>query len=106
MSRRKASLIHDQAPRKKSFPEVRKWKLRPRGDGPFQVVKQINDNAYMIDIPKREYDNIGSIEDTYMSDMYLSRPFTWNQAKNLQVLQAMFMKREELEAIEDHQIRT
>ena len=32
--------------RKERFPEQRKSKLQPRGDGPFQVLERINDNAY------------------------------------------------------------
>jgi len=32
--------------RKDRFPIQRKFKLMPRGDGPFQVIKRINDNAY------------------------------------------------------------
>lgn len=37
--------------RKKSFPLQRKSKLQPRGDGPFQVLETINENAYKIDLP-------------------------------------------------------
>ena len=37
--------------RKERFPEQRRSKLLPRGDGPFQVVERINDNAYKIDLP-------------------------------------------------------
>ena len=34
------------------FPTQRKSKLMPRGgDGPFQVLKRINNNAYELDIP-------------------------------------------------------
>ena len=33
------------------FPAQRRSKLLPRGDGPFQVVAQINDNAYKLDLP-------------------------------------------------------
>jgi len=33
------------------FPNQRKSKLMPRGDGPFQVLKRINDNAYELDMP-------------------------------------------------------
>ncbi|XP_027357450.1 uncharacterized protein LOC113866850 [Abrus precatorius] len=37
--------------RKERFPEQRKSKLQPRGDGPFQVLERINDNAYKIELP-------------------------------------------------------
>jgi len=37
--------------RKDHFPTQRKSKLLPRGDGPFQVNKRINDNAYELDLP-------------------------------------------------------
>lgn len=37
--------------RKERFPSQRKSKLMPRGDGPFQVISKINDNAYKIDLP-------------------------------------------------------
>jgi translation initiation factor IF-1 len=37
--------------RKERFPSQRKSKLMPRGDGPFQVVAKVNDNAYKIDLP-------------------------------------------------------
>jgi len=37
--------------RKDRFPKQRKSKLQPREDGPFQVQKRINENAYKIDIP-------------------------------------------------------
>jgi hypothetical protein len=37
--------------RKDRFPEKRKSKLMPRGDGPFRVLSKINDNAYKIDLP-------------------------------------------------------
>ena len=38
--------------RKDRFPEQRKCKLQPRGDGPFAVLERINDNAYKIDLPE------------------------------------------------------
>ena len=41
--------------RKDCFPDERKSKLAPRGDGPFKVLKRINDNAYKIDIPTSKY---------------------------------------------------
>lgn len=37
--------------RKERFPEQRKSKLLPRGDGPFKVVEKNNDNAYKLDLP-------------------------------------------------------
>uniref|UniRef100_A0A2N9FBE6 RNA-directed DNA polymerase n=1 Tax=Fagus sylvatica TaxID=28930 RepID=A0A2N9FBE6_FAGSY len=37
--------------RKDRFPEKRRSKLLPRGDGPFQIVERINDNAYKLDLP-------------------------------------------------------
>jgi len=36
--------------RKDRFPNKRKSKLSPRGDGPFQDLKRINNNAYQIDL--------------------------------------------------------
>ena len=41
--------------RKNRFPEKRKSKLLPRGDGPFKVLAKINDNAYKIELPGDDY---------------------------------------------------
>ena len=49
--------------RKERFPEHRKSKLQPRGDGPFQVLEKINDNAYKIDLPS-EY-NVSATFNVY-----------------------------------------
>nr|KYP51640.1 Transposon Ty3-I Gag-Pol polyprotein [Cajanus cajan] len=37
--------------RKDRFPTQRMSKLNPRGDGPFQVLQKINENAYILDLP-------------------------------------------------------
>jgi hypothetical protein len=39
--------------RKDRFPDLRKSKLMPRADGPFKVIKQVNDNAYKLDLPAK-----------------------------------------------------
>ena len=36
--------------RKEIFPTKYCTKLHPRGDGPFQVIARINDNAYKLDL--------------------------------------------------------
>nr|KYP72419.1 Transposon Ty3-G Gag-Pol polyprotein [Cajanus cajan] len=36
--------------RKDRFPTQRKSKLSPRGDGPFQILRRINDNTYILDL--------------------------------------------------------
>ncbi|KAL2465203.1 Uncharacterized protein Adt_41054 [Abeliophyllum distichum] len=37
--------------RKERFPARQCSKLHPRGDGPFQVLERINNNAYKLDLP-------------------------------------------------------
>ena len=37
--------------RKDRFPTLRNSKLKPRGDGPFQVLEKINNNAYKLSFP-------------------------------------------------------
>jgi hypothetical protein len=50
---------------KDRFPHERNSKLKPRSDGPYKVLKRINDNAYVIDIPTSKYlvSNTFNIED-------------------------------------------
>ena len=45
--------------RKERFAAQRKTKLHPRGDGPFQVLERINENAYKIDLPSH-YGNVSA----------------------------------------------
>ena len=40
---------------KDRFPKERDSKLKPRGDGSFKVLKRINNNAYIINIPTSKY---------------------------------------------------
>jgi translation initiation factor IF-1 len=37
--------------RKERFPTYRRTKLHARGDGHFQILEKINDNAYKVDLP-------------------------------------------------------
>jgi hypothetical protein len=37
--------------RKEQFSDLRKSKLMPRDDSPFKVLKKINENTYMLDLP-------------------------------------------------------
>ena len=41
--------------RKERFPQQRKSKLDPRGDGPFRVIQKLGPNAYKLDIPHDRY---------------------------------------------------
>ena len=47
--------------RKERFPVQRLSKSLPRGDGPFQILERVNDNAYKLDLPS-EY---GSVSATF-----------------------------------------
>ena len=46
--------------------EQRKSKLLPQGDGPFQVLEWINDNAYKLDLPD-EYNVSATLNIFYLS---------------------------------------
>ncbi|RVW25526.1 hypothetical protein CK203_111638 [Vitis vinifera] len=50
----------------KRFPTHRRSKLHPRGDGPFQVLERINDNAYKLDLPG-EYNISATFNVFYLS---------------------------------------
>jgi hypothetical protein len=64
---------------KERFPDHRKSKLQPRGDGPFQILEKINDNAYKVDL-LHEYDvsatfNVSNLTLFDISDDSRSNPF-------------------------------
>ena len=59
---------------------ARRWsKLHPRGDGPFQVLERINDNAYKLDLPS-EYNisatfNVSDLSPFDVGDDLRTNPF-------------------------------
>ena len=56
---------------KERFPNHRKSKLQPCGDGSFQVVERINNNAYKIDLSS-EYDVNATFKVAELTLFYLS----------------------------------
>ncbi|KAL5739350.1 hypothetical protein ACOSQ2_028530 [Xanthoceras sorbifolium] len=65
--------------RKERFPVQRRSKLLPRGDGPFQVIERINDNAYKLDLPG-EYNvsasfNVSDLSPFDVGDDLRTNPF-------------------------------
>ncbi|GKV11018.1 hypothetical protein SLEP1_g22307 [Rubroshorea leprosula] len=65
--------------RKERFPAQRHSKLQPRGDGPFQVIARINDNAYKLELPG-EYNvsatlNVSDISPFDTGDDLRTNPF-------------------------------
>ncbi|KAL5738577.1 hypothetical protein ACOSP7_031338 [Xanthoceras sorbifolium] len=65
--------------RKERFPVQRRSKLLPRGDGPFQVIERINDNAYKLDL-SGEYNvsasfNVSDLSPFDVGDDLRTNPF-------------------------------
>ncbi|GKV00637.1 hypothetical protein SLEP1_g13301 [Rubroshorea leprosula] len=64
---------------KERFPTQRRSKLQPRGDGPFQVIARINDNAYKLELPC-EYNvsatfNVSNLSPFDVGDDLRTNPF-------------------------------
>ena len=64
---------------KERFPEQRRSKLMPQGDGPYQIIEMINDNAYKVDLPS-EYGvsatfNVSDLSSFHVGDDSRSNPF-------------------------------
>ncbi|XP_059290738.1 uncharacterized protein LOC132044275 [Lycium ferocissimum] len=113
--------------RKETFPNKRKTKLMPRGDGPFEVLERLNDNAYKIDFPPEcQVHNTFNICDLSLFDVddqdplnlrtnslqegendaiqVASRPFTRSQARDIQAFQGMFIKMDVLISSQGSQV--
>ena len=65
--------------RKERFPAQRRSKLLPKGDGPFQVLERINNNAYQLDLPN-EYTvsatfNVTDLSPFDAGDDFRTNPF-------------------------------
>jgi hypothetical protein len=65
--------------RKERFLEQRRLKLMPRGDGHFQIIERINDNAYKVDLPS-EYGvsatlNVADLSLFDVGEDFRSNPF-------------------------------
>lgn len=107
---------------KERFITNRKTKIMPRGDGPFQVLEKLNDNANKIDLLSAHQvqnnfnvcdlspfdilddDNLNLRTNSFEegendASQVVSRSFTRYEARDLQTLQGLFMKVEFLEYI-------
>ena len=62
--------------RKERFPEERKSKLMPRVDGPFQILRKINDKAYQLDL-QGKYDISSSFNVSDLSPLLVDDPDLW-----------------------------
>ncbi|GKU99803.1 hypothetical protein SLEP1_g12594 [Rubroshorea leprosula] len=51
LDRKEKAEVVKQLHERERFPAQRHSKLQPRGDGPFQVIARINDNAYKLELP-------------------------------------------------------
>ena len=62
--------------RKERFPEERKSKLMPRVDGPFRILRRINDNAYQLDL-EGKYEISSSFNVSDLSPFLADNPDLW-----------------------------
>ncbi|KAF8110978.1 hypothetical protein N665_0077s0039 [Sinapis alba] len=62
--------------RKERFPEERKSKLMPRIDGPFQILRNISDNVYQLDL-QGKYDISSSFNVSDLSPFLADDPDLW-----------------------------
>ncbi|KAL0285778.1 UNVERIFIED_CONTAM: Transposon Ty3-I Gag-Pol polyprotein [Sesamum radiatum] len=79
--------------RKERFPDKRKSKLMPRGDGPFRVLKRINDNAYKLDLPG-EYGvsatfNVSDLSPFYDTDIEESRMTPFQEGEDDEITEGV-----------------
>lgn len=65
--------------RKEHFPLERKSKLMPRVDGPFQILRKLNDNAYQLDF-QGNYDISSSFNVADLSLFRVDDPDLWTNS--------------------------
>ncbi|RDY02249.1 hypothetical protein CR513_14330, partial [Mucuna pruriens] len=49
--------------RKEQFPHLKKSKLLPRGDDTFKIIKKVNDDAYIVEMPREFGGKSNSLEE-------------------------------------------